>query len=130
MKITCLMPLEIAYKDEDGKTKKVLTRPGSYDYPMLDHKCPMVAEQLRVLRKHTRIGFDEILESDKPILEEIKEEKDKAKRLLEKSGLQPSPVGREVKGKKRARGGKRAAKQVEKSVEKADQDQSGRQVSE
>lgn len=130
MKITCLQPLEIAYPDKDGNVKKVLTRPGSHEYPMLDHKDPMVAEQLRVFRKHTRIGFDEILESDKPILAEMKDEKDKAAKLLEKSGLQPSPVGRIVKGKKDARRNPKSTKSTSKTVEKRDPDKSGRKVSE
>lgn len=126
------MPLEIAYTDKkDGKVKKVLTRPGSYSYPMLDHTDPMVAEQLRVFRKHTRIGFDEILESDKPVLAGMaKDDPKKAEKLLEKTGLQPSPVGRTVKGKKNARKTKKSARPAAKAVKKADSDKSGGSVSE
>jgi hypothetical protein len=102
MIITCIMALPIAYTDDEGVKRTVVTRPGSHDYPMLNHKDPAVAEQLRVYRKHSRIGFDELLETDLPILAKMpKNEKQKAKKLLKEVTLKPSPVGRLVKGKKK-----------------------------
>lgn len=124
MIITCLEFQEIAYPGKDGNTKKVNIRPGSYDYPMLDHKEPMVAEQLRVLRKHSRIGFDEILETDRPVLAAMpKDEPNKAKKLLEETGIKPSPVGREVKGS--AKRTKKTPRSARKASKKGDKDQIG-----
>lgn len=81
MVITCVMSVPISYRDKDGKIKRVALRPGSHNYPMLNHKDPLVAEQLRVFQKHNRIGFDEILTVEKPVVEEPKvEEKPRVRR--------------------------------------------------
>lgn len=70
MIITTVMSVPVSYKDKDGKVKQVALKPGSHSYPMLNHKDPMVAEQLRIFQKHGRIGFDEILAVEKPELKE------------------------------------------------------------
>lgn len=110
MIITCIQAVPIAYTDKEGVKRTVVTRPGSHQYPMLDHKDSSVMEQLRVYRKHSRIGFDELLETDLPILAKMdRNEKQKAKKLLEAVTLKPSPVGRLVKGKKKVASSKTTA---------------------
>lgn len=92
MIITCVMSLPVSYTDKDGKPKTVLLRPGSHNYPMLDHKDPRVAEQLRVYRKHHRIGFDELLATDVEILKKIDpnlSEEEKAKDLIKQVMVKP-----------------------------------------
>lgn len=132
MVITCMEPFEIVYADKEGKIKRQVLRPGSHNYPMLDHKDPRVAEQLRVLRKHKRIGFDEILPSDESVLASMDiDEPNKAAKLLEKTGLQPKPAGRKVKGEKKvAKRNKKASRSPRKSEPETAADQSGREVSE
>lgn len=105
MIITCLQRVPIHYR-EDGKPKIIWTEPGSRNYP-IDYKDPMVAEQLRVYRKHGRIGFDELLDTDVEILKTIDPElppEEKAKALKAAVTIKPSPVGRIVKKKKRSNG--------------------------
>jgi len=102
------MSVPITYTDADGNKKTVVTRPGSHDYPMLDHKDPQVAEQLRVYRKHSRIGFDELLATDLEILKKMDpaiKGNDRAKALLEAVSLKKSPVGKVVKKKKAKKSG-------------------------
>jgi len=43
---------------------------GSYDYP-IDYKDPAVSAQLRVLRKHRGVAFNELLESDVEVLAKL-----------------------------------------------------------
>jgi hypothetical protein len=106
MVITCIQSVPITYVGKDGIKKTVFTRPGSRDYPEIDHKDPMVAEQLRVYRKHSKIGFNELLATDLEILEGMKDvpAEDKPKELLKAVMVKPSPVGRVNKGKKKKNG--------------------------
>jgi hypothetical protein len=106
MIITCIQSVPITYVGKDGIKKTVFTRPGSYDYPEIDHKDPMVAEQLRVYRKHSKIGFNELLNSDLEILKGMGDvpAEDKPKELLKAVTIKPSPVGKVVKGKKKKDG--------------------------
>ena len=106
MIITCIQSVPITYVGKDGTKKTVFTRPGSYDYPEIDHKDPMVAEQLRVYRKHSKIGFNELLATDLEILKEMKDvpAEDKPKELLKAVTVKPSPVGKVNKGKKKSGG--------------------------
>ena len=103
MVITCIQSVPITYVGKDGNKKTVFTRPGSYDYPEIDHKDPMVAEQLRVYRKHSKIGFNELLTTDLEILKGMKNvaPEDKPKELLKAITIKPSPVGKVNKGKKK-----------------------------
>lgn len=110
MIITCMQSFDVAYTDRDGKVKKAVLRPGSRNYPMLNHKDPVVAEQLRVLRKHHRIAFDEILPD--PVETKVVD-------LLEKSAV-----------KKNDRGNKKNKKKVKEITEKRDPDKSGGKVPE
>jgi hypothetical protein len=107
MVITCIQSVPITYVGKDGNKKTVFTRPGSRDYPEINHKDPMVAEQLRVYRKHSKIGFNELLATDLEILEGMKDVKaeDKPKELLKAVTIKPSPVGKVNKGKKKKKNG-------------------------
>ena len=79
MKITSVSVLPILIPGKSAVWLKI----GTHDYN-LDHKDPQIAEQLRVYRKHRKIGFDELLESDVAVLASMKNVKpeDKPKELL------------------------------------------------
>jgi len=97
MKITSVSVLPILIPGKPAVWLKI----GTQDYK-LDHKDPAIAEQLRVYRKHRKIGFDEILESDAAVLAALKDVKpeDQPKALIAAVTLQPSPVGKVVKAEK------------------------------
>lgn len=61
-------------KDKDGRKIVVRLRPGSRDYKDIDHDDPMVSEQLRIMRKHNAIGFDELLPADMEALAALPED--------------------------------------------------------
>ena len=131
MVITCVMSVPLTYIDKDGNPETVVLRPGSHNYPMLDHKDPEIAKQLRVYRKHGRIGFDELLETDVEILKKMDpslKPEEKAKELLKAVSLKPSPVGKVVKGKKKNGGNNKPAKTAPKdsktTVKQADKGKS------
>jgi hypothetical protein len=91
MIIETLGTLLISWRDEKGDKKIVKLLPGRHNYN-LDIGIPIVAEQLRVYRKHKVIRFDELLPSDMPILKKIPDGANKSKELTEKVILKPSPV--------------------------------------
>lgn len=97
MKITSVSVLPILIPGKPAVWLKI----GTHDYN-ISHKDPAIAEQLRVYRKHRKIGFDELLESDAAVLATLKDVKpeDKPKALIAAVSLKPSPVGRVVKGEK------------------------------
>jgi hypothetical protein len=68
------LPLTVFKAEKDGRESKKTIRlcPGKRSYPQVDHKDPRVAEQLRVMRKHGRISFDELLASDVELLKNMK----------------------------------------------------------
>lgn len=100
MFITCLKtPPPIPYHDGKGVLQLVVLRPGKHNYPDLDPKDPILAETLRVLRKHHKVAFDELLPGDHDILATCPKGKKPVDHLAEKMLIQPSPVGRHVNNK-------------------------------
>jgi hypothetical protein len=72
-----LLPLTVFRKDKSGKEirETIMLRPGKHSYQNVNHKDPRVAEQLRVLRKHTSrngVWFDELLPSDIELMSKTK----------------------------------------------------------
>jgi hypothetical protein len=100
MKITCAISQNIPYRDKDGVSRLCTLRPGSHNYPMLSVKDPAVAETLRVLRKHSKIAFDDLLPSDQEILKSAPPGVDRVEYLAGKVLLKPSPKGTIKKIKK------------------------------
>ena len=97
MKIKCAMSQTIPYRAKDGVVKQCVIRPGEHNYPMLKPKNdPFVADALRVLRKHSKVSFDDLLPSDQEVLRNCPKGVDKTEYLAEKVFLKPNPVGRHV----------------------------------
>lgn len=96
MKITSKMALPVTVNDKDGKKKTIVIRPGVHEYKEINHKDPMVAEQLRVLRKHTEkngIQFAELLPCDVVALKGMTgTPEEKAEKLKASQGLRGSVV--------------------------------------
>lgn len=93
MKITCAISQTVPYMDTDGKPKQCVLRPGAFNYPMLKPKTDALCEDaLRVLRKHGKISFENLLPSDVEVLKNLKA----GETLREKVTLKPSPAGRIV----------------------------------
>jgi len=72
-----ILPLTVFRKDINGKEirETIMLRPGKHSYQNVNHKDPRVAEQLRVLRKHTHkngVWFDELLPSDVELMSKMK----------------------------------------------------------
>jgi hypothetical protein len=72
-----VLPLTVFRKDKNGKEVRetIMLRPGRHSYKNVNHKDPRVAEQLRVLRKHTSrngVWFDELLPSDIELMSNTK----------------------------------------------------------
>lgn len=90
------LPLTVFRTGKNGKETKKTIRlcPGKRSYPQVDHKDPRVAEQLRVMRKHGRISFDELLASDVELLKNIKgTPEEKATALKAETSLKvPQPI--------------------------------------
>jgi hypothetical protein len=72
-----VLPLTVFRKNKSGKEirETIMLRPGRHSYQNVNHKDPRVAEQLRVLRKHTSrngVWFDELLPSDVELMSKMK----------------------------------------------------------
>jgi hypothetical protein len=91
MIIETLGTLLISWRDEKGDKKIVKLLPGRHNYK-LDMGIPIVAEQLRVYRKHKVIRFGELLPSDMSVLKKILEDTNKLNELTKKVILKPSAV--------------------------------------
>ena len=97
MKITCVISQNVPYTDVYGEMKQCTIRPGKHNYPMLRPKNDLLlAEALRVLRKHHKVAFDDLLPSDQEILKSCPQGVDRTEYLAEKVLLKPSPKGRHV----------------------------------
>lgn len=100
MKITCAFSQNVPYTDNNGVLQLCTLRPGKHNYPMLQPKGdPVLSETLRVLRKHGKVLFDDLLPSDQDILKTAPPGVDKTEYLAEKVLLKPSPKGRKVSKK-------------------------------
>lgn len=109
-------------------------RPGKHNYPMLKPKNdPLLADTLRVLRKHRKIRFDDMLPSDTEVLKNVPTGVDVTEYLADKVLLKPNPKGRKVSGKKTVKndaGGYRKKDKAPAPAEKAQYDsQKQRKVS-
>jgi hypothetical protein len=91
MIIETLGTLLISWRNEKGDKKVVKLLPGKHNYN-LDLNIPIVAEQLRVYRKHKVIRFGELLPSDMSVLKKIPEGTNKSKELTGKVILKSPPV--------------------------------------
>ena len=101
MFITCAISQIVPYVGEGGKVKILTLRPGKHNYPMLHPKTdPMLSDTLRVLRKHKKIAFDDLLQSDLELLKKAPKGIDKEEYLSSKIFLAPNPNGRFVSKKK------------------------------
>jgi hypothetical protein len=118
MLITCAMSQNVPYKDANGTVQLCTLRPGRHNYPMLDHKDPLLSETLRVLRKLGKVKFDELLPGDHEIMKNAPKGKDPVEHLAEKVLAKPNPVGRKVNLKSDERKAKeaKAAKEKKKNV--------------
>jgi len=102
MQITAMSSLPINYRDKKGNENLIILKPGKHSYPKLDYKDPMVAEQLRIYRKHRSIGFDELLACDQEMLKSINGKPDeKLGKLVEAFTIKTGASRRTVKGVKR-----------------------------
>jgi hypothetical protein len=122
MQITCAMSKIVQYIDRDGTVKQCVLRPGKHNYPMLKPKNdPMLADTLRVLRKHKHISFDDLLPSDAEVLKNAPPGADKTAYLADKVLLRPSPKGRKTDKKKAVKnddGGHRKKDKTPETTEK------------
>ncbi len=101
MIITCVLSQNVPYRDEAGVSQMCTLRPGSHNYPQLRPKNdPLLADTLRVLRKHHKISFDDLLPSDLEVLKSVPPGVDRIEYLAEKVLLKPNPKGRKNPGKK------------------------------
>lgn len=99
MNITSVIPLKII--DGVGNTIDIVIGTRAY---RLDHKNPVVAEQLRIHRKHGRISFNELLPCDIAVGDATEgKAADKVAAMKAAANLKPSPVGKKVKGEKNVR---------------------------
>ena len=97
MKIVCAMSQNVPYTDENGVVKQCVLRPGIHNYPMLKPKNdPVSADALRVLRKHSKVSFNDLLPSDQELLKSCPKGVDRTEYLAERVLLKPSPNGRHV----------------------------------
>jgi len=94
MFIECAISQTVPYEDARGTVETIALRPGRHNYPMLNPTDPLLADTLRVLRKHSKVRFDDLLPSDKEILKGKPDGVDAVDYLAEKVLLKPSPVGR------------------------------------
>lgn len=108
MIIECAISQTVPYKDERGAQQLLVLRPGKHNYPMLRLKDeegklrdPLLEDSLRVLRKHKKIRFDDLLPSDQEVLKKAPQGVDRTKFLAEKVLLKPSPKGRKISGKEK-----------------------------
>jgi len=118
MFITCLKPPPpIPYHDRKGVLQLVTLRPGGHNYPDLYPKNDAIlAETLRVLRKHHKISFDDLLPGDNEILKSCPKGKKPVDHLAEKVLIQPTPVGRSVSNKSDAQ--KKKEKEISEKANK------------
>lgn len=115
MRIKCAMSRNVPYKDAKGVLQLCTLQPGEHNYPMLNGSDPLLAEELRVLRKHHQVSFDELLPGDHKHLKSVPKGVDPVDHLAKQVLLKDSPVGKHVNNKPDARKAEEAKKAEEKT---------------
>ena len=116
MKIKCAMSKNVPYTDAKGGLQLCALRPGEHNYPMLRPSDPVLAEELRVLRKHRHVAFDDLLSGDHEHLKSCPEGVEPVDHLAKQVLLKEIPVGKHVNTKSDARKAEEAKKAAAKNA--------------